>query len=548
MWVFGYTCRDMLFHAFPVPEFLDRAARAFPHKAAVDFMGRRITFEQMRSEASMLAVGLIRELGIGKGQRVGLLLPNCPAYITCYNAILLTGAVVVNINPLYSEEEITKLVEDSGLKILITLDVNVCYQKVRPLVEMNKVEKVIMVSMSRQLPWLKGMLLSLFRSHELAPVPKDDTHVRYGELMLAGENRGGTPLPAINPHDLAVLQYTGGTTGVPKAAMLTHANVSINAQQCGEWFSDINPGEHTMLAVLPFFHSFAMTAVMNFSLLKAATMILHPKFNLEKILRDIHEKRPTLLCGVPTMFTAIINSKELEKYKLDSLKACISGGAPLPVEVKKEFERLTGCTLIEGYGLSEASPVCAANPFRGENRAGSIGLPFPDTEIAIENREDPGTFLEVSGPQNPGEICVRGPQVMQGYLNQPEETAKILFNGWLRTGDLGYKDPDGYIHVVDRIKEMILSGGFNVYPRQIEEAIYQHPAVEECAVIGVPDSYFGQVPKAFVVKKPNTILDEEKLHSFLSAKLANYAKPRTITFVDGLPKTLIGKVDKKKLT
>lgn len=536
----------MLFHPFPVPEFLDRAARAFPHLAAVDFMGRRINYRELKNETDRLTAGLVREIKIRKGDRVGLLLPNCPAYITAYNAILQAGGVVVNINPLYSEGEIAALVADAEVSTLITLDVRVCYDKITPLIASGKLKKVIVVSMARQLPWFKGVLLSLLRSNELMPIPEDELHVRYGALTLS-DNEAAPLLPSVKPSDLAVLQYTGGTTGLPKAAMLTHANVSINAQQCGEWFSDIEPGKHVMLAVLPFFHSFAMTAVMNFSLLKAATMILHPKFQLDRILRDIHEKKPTLLCGVPTMFTAICHAKDLKKYDLSSLKACISGGAPLPMEIKKRFEDLTGCTLIEGYGLSEASPVCAANPFVGQNRAGSIGLPFPDTEIAIENPKDKGTFLDDSGPENLGEICIRGPQVMEGYLNRPEETSQALFGGWLRTGDLGYKDADGYIYVVDRIKEMIISGGFNVYPRNIEEAIYQHPAVAECAVIGIPDSYFGQVPKAFVVKKPEGVLDEDKLHNFLKPKLSTYSRPREIAFVDTLPKTLIGKVDKKRL-
>lgn len=533
----------MLFHPFPVPEFLSRAARAFPGHTAIDFLGRHITFAQLKNEADLFTAGLQHSLHVQKGERIGLLLPNCPAYVVAYNAILQAGGVVVNINPLYSTEEISLLLQDSEVKTLITLDLRVCYDKVQPLVKAGNLKNVIVVSMARQLPWYKGMLLSLFRSHQVAQIPNDDIHTRYGSLLLAGDK----PTPVqVMPSDLAVLQYTGGTTGVPKAAMLSHANVSINAQQCGEWFAGVRPGEHRMLAVLPFFHCFAMTAVMNFSLLKAATMILHPKFNLANILKDIEEKKPSLMCGVPTMYTALLHAPDLKKHDLSSLRACISGGAPLPMEIKRQFEEITGCTLIEGYGLSEASPVCAANPFDGENRDGSIGLPFPDTEIAIENRDERGTFFPPKS-RHEGEICIRGPQVMQGYLNHPEDTARSLFNGWLRTGDIGYIDKDGYVYVVDRVKEMILSGGYNVYPRRVEEAIYEHPAIAECAVIGIPDSYFGEVPKAFVVVKQDAVVDEERLIAYLAPKLAKYELPRSIAIVDALPKTLIGKVDKKKL-
>lgn len=532
----------MLFHPFPVPEFLARAARAFAGRCAIDFLGRHVSFAELKAEADALTAGLQHTLYIQKGERVGLLLPNCPAYVVAYNAILQAGGVVVNINPLYSTEEIAHLLQDAEVKTLITLDLRVCYDKIRSLTK-DKLKRVVVVSMARQLPWYKGLMLSLFRSHQVAQIPADDVHTRYGTLLLTG--RAPSPIQVM-PGDLAVLQYTGGTTGVPKAAMLSHANVSVNAQQCGDWFAAVRPGEHKMLAVLPFFHCFAMTAVMNFSLLKAATMILHPKFNLVKVLEDIERKKPTLMCGVPTMYTALLHAPDLKKYDLSSLKACISGGAPLPLEIKRQFEEITGCTLIEGYGLSEASPVCAANPFDGENREGSIGLPFPDTEVAIEDRDDRGTFFEPKSRKE-GEICVRGPQVMQGYLNHPEDTARVLFNGWLRTGDIGFIDKDGYIFVIDRVKEMILSGGYNVYPRRVEEAIYEHPAVAECAVIGIPDSYFGEVPKAFIVVKPDAIIDEDRLIAYLAPKLAKFEVPRSVAIVEALPKTLIGKVDKKKL-
>lgn len=513
-----------------LPNILDNAASRFGSRPALDFLGRKMTYRELANASIAFAAGL-QKMGLKKGDRIGLLLPNCPAFIIAYYATLRIGAVVVNMNPLYAPEEIAFQIKDAGLKTIITLDVKTCYSKLN----VENLDRIIVVSMAKELSPVKSLLFTLFKRGDCAKITWCNKHHKF-ENILSNVNEKPRPTE-VTDDTLAVLQYTGGTTGVPKAAMLSHANIAINTQQCAEWFSNIEEGKHSMLAVLPFFHVFAMTTVMNFSIFKAATMIIHPRFNLKAVLQDITRKKPTMLCGVPTMFNAICNAPDIKKYNLRSLVACISGGAPLPLEIKRKFEDVTGCTLIEGYGLTEASPVCAANPFVGENRAGSIGLPFPNTQFKIIETDDKGI----------GEICIKGPQVMMGYWNKPEETAKVLQEGWLKTGDLGKIDDDGYIYVVDRLKELIISGGYNIYPRHVEEALYQHPAVAECAVIAMADAHFGQVPKAFVALKPEQKVTEEEFCEFLNPKLAKFALPKEIVFLDALPKTLIGKVDKKKL-
>ena len=341
-----------------------------------------------------------------------------------------------------------------------------------------------------------------------------------------------------------MLQYTGGTTGVPKGAMLTHANLAANRAQVTRWTPELRMGQEVVLGVLPLFHVFAMTVVMNLAIEAAACMILLPRFDLTQVLKTIHTKKPTLFPGVPTIFTAINNFAHTDKYDLSSLEVCISGGAPLPVEVKAAFEGRTGCTVVEGYGLSESSPVVTCNPLVGANKPGSIGLPLPGTTIEVHDLENPERRM----PQGAkGEICVRGPQVMAGYWNRPEETAEVLRNGLLRTGDVGYLDEEGYVYLVDRLKDVILCKGYNVYPRNIEEAIYAHGAVAEVTVIGIPDPLRGQSPKAFVRLKEGESLTEDELRAFLGPKISPVEIPREIEFRDELPKTMIGKLSKKEL-
>jgi long-chain acyl-CoA synthetase len=372
---------------------------------------------------------------------------------------------------------------------------------------------------------------------------EDEAHVAFATLT---NNDGMVPPAAIDPlHDVAVLQYTGGTTGTPKGAMLTHANLLANAMQCRLWFQGTKEGGERVLAVLPFFHVFAMTSAMNFAITVGAEIIMLPRFELKMLLDTIARKKPTIFPGVPTIYTAINNAKETASYDLSSIRSCISGGAPLPVEVKNSFERLTGCVLVEGYGLSEASPVVACNPFNGANKPGSVGLPLPGTLVEIVSLDEQPPRILPQGER--GEICVTGPQIMAGYWGKPEETARVLAGGRLHTGDVGYLDEDGYLFLVDRIKDVIIASGYKIYPRNVEEAIYQHPAVAECIVVGLPDPYRGQTVKAYVVRATGQGLTDTELLAFLADKLSPMEMPKQIEFRASLPKTVIGKLSKKDL-
>ena len=350
------------------------------------------------------------------------------------------------------------------------------------------------------------------------------------------------PIDALN--DIAVLQYTGGTTGTPKGAMLTHANLSVNCQQGAAWAANIRETEQRALAALPFFHVFAMTAVMNFPLLKGAEIVMMPRFVLDDALELIDRTKPTVMPGVPTMFIAMLGHPKFSRFDLSSLKYCVSGGAPLPVDVKLRFEQATGCKVVEGYGLSEASPSVTCNPIDGPVKSGSIGQPLPGTIVSLRDLADP--HKEVAQGEK-GEICVKGPQVMKGYWRKPEETANQFVGDFLRTGDVGIMDPDGFFFIVDRIKDLIICSGYNVYPRRIEEAIYEHPAVEEVTVIGIKDEYRGEAPKAFIKVKAGASVSEIEIRNHLEAKLSKIEIPTQIEFRDALPKTIIGKLSKKEL-
>jgi len=526
----------------PLYSILDETTEKFPWHNAIDFFGKRYSYSYLLQEVNRAAEGL-QKLGAGKGVNIGIYLPNCPQYIISYFAILKTGATVVNFSPLYSEPELSYQLENSQTKILITLDLESLYAKAHSLLAKRKFEKLIVSNFASSLPFLKSLLFSNFKKKLIAKIKWDESHIKWDSLL---DNEQISELPEIDPHnDIAVLQYTGGTTGTPKGAMLTHYNVYANTLQCRMWFADAKDGEEKMMGVLPFFHVFAMTTVMNFSIVIGAEIILHPRFEIEKVLKDINNKKPTLMPGVPTMYTAINNHPGLSKYSLRSLKACISGGAPLPVEVKQKFEELTECKVVEGYGLTECSPVVSANPLTGKNKPGSIGMPLPGTMVEIEEIGKPRNFMPTG---QKGELCVRGAQVMKGYWCNRQETINVIDeDNRLKTGDVAYIDEDGYIFIVDRIKELILSGGFNIYPRNVEEAIYRNEAVMETAVIGVPDEYHGQVVKAFVVLNPGFRLTPEELKEFLKTQLGKHELPAFIEFRDSLPKTMVGKIDKKQL-
>lgn len=532
---------DAALKPHPLYRLLDEAAEAFGSRPGIDFMDRTFTFREIADKATRLAAAL-QGIGVGKGHRVGLFLPNCPQFVIAYYAILKAGGIVVNFNPLYSAKDIKHQIEDAGTEIMFTLSLNTLYPKLKEFIGTTPLKTVVVCDLQEALPLYKGLLFPFLKKNEIAEVPQDANHKRFSELL---NTKAPLAPVAVSPEqDVAVLQYTGGTTGTPKGTMLTHANLYINALQMGLWFEGLKPGEERVLGALPLFHVFAMAAVMNLAVHKGATMILHPRFDMKAVLEDIEKKKPTLMPGVPTMFAAINNYRSLDKYNLSSLKMCISGGAPLPLEVKQRFEQVTGCKLVEGYGLTESAPVAAVNPLFGKNKSGSIGLPVPGTILEVISLEDHITPMKT---KEVGEICIRGPQVMKGYWQKPEDTAQVLRGDRLHTGDVGYVDEEGYFFIVDRLKELILVGGYNVYPRNIEEEIYKHPDVLEAAVIGVPDPLRGQIVKAYVVKQENSLLDGIKLKQFLRDKLAPFAQPSRIEFRTALPKTLIGKIAKKEL-
>jgi len=508
-------------------------------KPAFDFLGHTTTWAEADAAATRIAAGL-QGMGLKKGDRLGLLLPNCPAYPLLFFGALKAGLTVVNCNPLYTEREIEAQVRDAGVTVMAAVDVATIYTKVAGLLARGVLQRVIICPFAQMMPAGKRMLFRLFRRKELALVPHDMRHVRLPELAACAD-----PLEKvdIDPQtDVAVLQYTGGTSGTPKGAMLTHANLFANTVQLRLWFKDVKPGQERVLAVLPFFHVFAMTTVLLAAVDGGQEIVMLPRFELTSVIRTIARRRPTMLPGVPTLFAAIAGYRG--KADLSSIRFCISGGAPLPQQVKRNFEARTGCALVEGYGLTEASPCIACNPPGGRNKSGSIGLPFPGTDISLRALDDP---LRPVAQGESGELCVRGPQVMRGYWNRPEETSGAFAGGWLRTGDVAVMDEDGYLSIVDRIKDLILVNGFNVYPRAVEEAIYRHPAVAECTVIGVPDPYHGEAVKAFVACKPEQALDGRELALFLRDHLAPIELPKQIEFRDSLPRTLVGKLSKKEL-
>ncbi len=487
------------------------------------------------------AVGL--KAMIKPGDRVGLLLPNCTYYPIAYFAIVKCGGIVVNFNPLYTERELAYQIKDSGAVVMVTVDVTEVANKLISLVDECQLKAVVICPLAGILPFPKNLLYPIAKRKDVARIPADPRFVRFSR-MIANDGKI-TPHP-VDPHqDVAVLQYTGGTTGTPKGAMLTHANIYANAMQSCLWFPGCVAGVDRMLAVIPFFHVFAMTSAMNISFLNGIEFIALPKFNLKETLETIHKKRPTLFPAVPTIYTAINNYRDLAKYDLTSIRYCISGGAALPLDVKQTFQRMTGCILVEGYGLSESSPIATCNPLVGENKTGSIGMPMPGTMVEIISTEDRVTPVPHG---QPGEVCISGPQVMKGYWNKPEETAEAMVGGRFHSGDIGTMDDQGYFFIVDRLKDIVIASGYKIYPRKVEEEIYRHPAVEECVAGGIPDAYRGEALKVWIKLRPGMTLTANELLDFLKDKLSPIELPKLIEFRDKpLPKTLIGKLSRKAL-
>ena len=546
-WVASYppgVVWDQQFTPRPVYTLLDEAVSGYPGRPCTNFLGKVTTYAEIGSLVDRMAAGLQKH-GIKKGSKVGLLLPNSPTFIISYFAVLKLGGTVVNYNPLYTVDELTYQVKDSETELMITLDLAVLFEKVEQLLQSGVLPRAVVCSFPSLLPTAKSILFRMFKGRQLANPARSTVADRLlFEADLLANDGQFTPATIDVENDIAVLQYTGGTTGTPKGAMLTHANISINVLQSAAFAPSLETARHRVLAILPFFHVFALTVVLNFGIAKAAELIIMPRFVLDEAIDLIASARPTVMPGVPTLFNALMNHPKFKDLDFSSLKYCLSGGAALPVEVKERFEALTGCKLVEGYGLSETSPVVTANPLEGLNKPGSIGLPVPGTVISLRDLSDPTREVP---PGEHGEVCIRGPQVMKGYWRKPEETAAHFVDGFLRTGDVGMMDEDGYFYIVDRIKDLIICSGFNVYPRRIEEALYQHPAVEEASVIGIEDPYRGEAPKAFVKLKQGKKASKEEIMAHLEKKLSRIELPAEIEFRDELPKTLIGKPSKRVL-
>jgi long-chain acyl-CoA synthetase len=480
----------------------------------------------------------LHALGVKKGDRVAVMLPNCPQTVIAYYAIVSIGAVAVMTNPLYMERELSHQLRDAEVQTLIYLDA--LGQKVLKVLPDTAVKNLIVTGVQDYLPLPLNFLypFKAKKQGQILDVPGDRGILRFKELLQKHSPR--PPQVQLDPeNDLALLQYTGGTTGLSKGAMLTHKNLVANVMQVRSWFPDCREGEERILGALPFFHVFGMTVVMNFSIYCCSAMILLPRFEIDTVLKQINKYRPTLFPGAPTMYVAVISHPEVKKYNISSIKACISGAAPLPVEVQERFESLTGGKLVEGYGLTESSPVTHCNPIDGIRVSGSIGQPVPNTDVKIMDIEL-GTREMPLGET--GELCIKGPQVMKGYWNMPDETAKTIRDGWLYTGDIARMDEQGFTYVVDRKKDMVIAGGYNIYPREVEEVLYEHPQVQEAVVAGVPDPYRGETLKAYIILKEGESATEQEIIDFCNKNLAKYKVPKKVEFREELPKTMVGKI------
>ncbi len=539
--------RSIDYPDIPVHELLRRAAKEYPDRPALRFYGKTTTYRNLDAAADRFAAGL-RGIGVRPGDRVSLVLPNTPHFVVAFFGVLRAGGIVVQTNPLYTPRELEELWADAGVETVVALDL--FWHNVAPAKASTSVRRVVVCDVAeflrtplRQLYPIKKRRDLKKAGHWPLTIPSEPWIHRFADLAATPSDRSAEP--GAQPDDVAVLQYTGGTTGTPKGAMLTHRNLVANGLQTAAWFpAGPEAGPERVMGAIPLFHVYGLTAVMLFSIVRGNEVILYPNpREIEAILKLVDKTKPSLFPGVPTMYIAILRHPKLAKYDLRSIRACISGAAPLPNEVRRQFEAATGGRLVEGYGLTEASPVTHCNPLNGVVKE-CIGIPFPDTDAKIVDADD--ATKEVSQGES-GELAVRGPQVMKGYWNKPSETAAVLRDGWLLTGDIAKMDSDGYFAIVDRKKDMILCSGYNVYPREVEEVLFMHPAVAEAAAIGIPDPYRGETVKAFVVLKTGAAATADEIIAFCKERLAPFKVPKAIEFAKDLPKSLVGKVLRREL-
>ncbi len=525
----------------PVFQMLERSMQKHPEKLALIYFGHKISYRHLYNLVTRFASGL-KSLNVGKGDRVIIALPNIPQFIIAYWAVLQLGAINVLINPLLAERELEFQMRNCGAKVAILFDRIV--PRIKKIIYELDLAHIIIAGIETYMPFFLNVALQIKKKFEMErdKTPFFVDTLLFRELLNKGIEE--QPCKDLQSSDPAVMIYTGGITGSPKAVVLSHKNLVANTVQARAWITEYKDGEEIVMSVLPLIHSYGMTACHHLSIFSQSTMILHPRFRVDKILSDIQRYKITLFPGVPTMYSALVNAARQTRINLSSIRVCISGGAPLPQALKNEFEEITGGRLVEGYGLSEASPITHCNPVFGMNKNGSIGLPWPGTEARIVDIKTG----EALGVGETGEIEVRGPQVMLGYWQQPQETELVLSpEGWLKTGDIARFDEEGYFYIADRKKEIIFFGGENIYPGEVERVLTEHPGVAEAAVIGIPDKYYGQCVKAFLVLKENHRVSSEEIIAFCRGKLARYKTPRIIEFVDFLPKNFLGKVIKRNL-
>jgi len=546
---------DTTFAPASLPALFERTLRQNPNAPFLHFLGRTYSYKHIYEAANAFALGLV-EMGIVKGDRVGLFLPNVPIYAAAYYGAMMAGAVVVNFSPLYSVEELSWQVGDSGTRVLVTVDVPELYKTAKKVLDGSALETLVVGSLADQLPWYKGLALKLLKRSQIADVaygPEGSAIRSWNDMQgdwaytLWLEGRV-YPLPNVTPDDLALLQYTGGTTGRPKGAMLGHDQLSVNAQQVAALNPFGNASSEVFMGALPFFHVFANTALLNHAMVTGGSIAMVPRFETKQVLATIQRYRCTGFPGVPTMFQAILDHPDLAKTDLSTLKVCISGGAPMPGPVHVRFEETTGVRLVEGYGLTESSGVVSANPYDGTRKRGTIGQLVPGTEVVLLDKEDPA---KLAPEGEPGELAVHGPQVMRGYWNRPETDADSFVERdgkrYLRTGDVARIDAEGFLEIVDRIKDMIAVGGFKVFPSVVEDVILEHPAVKEALVIGVPEEYRGEVPRAYVTLNEGATATGDELATWLNAKIGKHERVDMVVARESLPKTMIGKLDRKTL-
>jgi long-chain acyl-CoA synthetase len=526
----------------PLSDMLRQTAKEYPKNVSAVYFDKGITYKELDNAVERFATAL-HELGVKKSDKVALFLPNIPQFIISYYGALRIGAIETAVSPLYKEREVEHQLADSEAETAVVLDA--LYPIVEKVWEKTKLKRVIITSLKEYMPYLTAAIGSVLKKIPTLRIEQKPNIHFFKELLR--EHPPEPPKVEINPkEDLAALQYTGGTTGTAKGAMLTHMNLVSNAVACADWLRGKN-GEESFLTVLPLFHIYGMTTGMNAPIYLAGKMVMLPRFDPVSTLRAIQKHRVTVFCGAPTMYAMLLAHPSVRKFNLKSVRFCISGSAPLPPEVQKKWMEVTGGVLVEGYGLTESSPVTHCNPLDRSMKTvkvGSIGLPWPDTDAKIMDIETGQNELR---PDEVGELTVKGPQVMKGYWKIAEETANVLRDGWLYTGDIGKMDQDGYFFITDRKKDLIKYKGYSVYPREIEDVLYEHPAVKLCAVVGKPDPIASEIPKAFVVLKDGANATEEEIKEFVNEKVAPYKAIRELEFRKELPTTLVGKVLKRVL-